>query len=102
VPKELDWDLWCGPAPLRPYNGGDPRDRKGAWSGAIHPRGFRNYLDYALVEAIQKIASTMGLATIAEYVESEDIARKLLSIGIPWGQGFHLGPPRPWEAIFES
>ncbi len=62
----------------------------------------RNYLDYALVEAIQKIATTMGLATIAEYVESEDIARKLLSIGIPWGQGFHLGPPRPWEAIFES
>jgi len=47
VPKELDWDLWCGPAPLRPYNGGDPRDRRGAWSGAIHPRGFRNYLDYA-------------------------------------------------------
>jgi len=20
VPKELDWDLWCGPAPLRPFN----------------------------------------------------------------------------------
>ncbi|MBL9192316.1 MAG: Gfo/Idh/MocA family oxidoreductase [Opitutaceae bacterium] len=47
VPKELDWDLWCGPAPVRPYNGGDPRDRKTAWNGAIHPRGFRNYLDYA-------------------------------------------------------
>lgn len=46
-PKELDWDMWCGPAPLRPYNGGDPRDRGQAWRGAIHPRGFRNYLDYA-------------------------------------------------------
>ena len=46
-PKELDWDLWCGPAPLRPYNGGDPRDRNQAWRGAIHPRGFRGYLDYA-------------------------------------------------------
>ncbi len=34
-PAGLNWDLWCGPAPLRPYNGG------------IHPRGFRNYLDYA-------------------------------------------------------
>lgn len=31
----LDWDRWCGPAPLRPYN------RK------IHPRGFRQFLDYA-------------------------------------------------------
>ena len=42
-PKELDWDLWCGPAPLRPFNG-DPNN---PWSGGIHPRGFRSYLDYA-------------------------------------------------------
>ena len=34
-PKGLDWDLWCGPAPLRPYN------------TLIHPKGFRNFLDYA-------------------------------------------------------
>ena len=47
VPKELDWDMWCGPAPLRPYNGGDPRENSGASRGGIHPRGFRNYLDYA-------------------------------------------------------
>jgi predicted dehydrogenase len=47
VPKELDWDMWCGPAPLRPFNGGDPRENSGASRGGIHPRGFRNYLDYA-------------------------------------------------------
>ena len=47
-PASLDWDLWCGPAPLRPFNGGDPRDTtKGAGNRGIHPRGFRNYLDYA-------------------------------------------------------
>ena len=34
-PKGLNWDLWCGPAPLRPFN------RK------IHPKGFRQFLDYA-------------------------------------------------------
>lgn len=43
VPKELDWDMWCGPAPLRPYAG----DIKNPWSGGPHPRGFRSYLDYA-------------------------------------------------------
>ena len=42
-PKGLDWDMWCGPAPLRPYNG-DPTN---PWAGGIHPRGFRQYLDYA-------------------------------------------------------
>ncbi|MFC5410376.1 Gfo/Idh/MocA family protein [Larkinella bovis] len=34
APKELDWDFWCGPAPLRPYN------------RTMHPRGFRQFLDY--------------------------------------------------------
>ena len=34
-PKGLDWDTWCGPAPMRPFN------------TKIHPRGFRQYLDYA-------------------------------------------------------
>ena len=42
-PAGLDWDLWCGPAPMRPYNG----DPDNPWSGGIHPRGFRHYLDYA-------------------------------------------------------
>ena len=34
-PENLNWDMYCGPAPLRPYC------RK------IHPGGFRNYLDFA-------------------------------------------------------
>lgn len=34
-PPGLDWDLWCGPAPKRPFN------------RAIHPRGFRDFLEYA-------------------------------------------------------
>lgn len=34
-PKELDWEMWCGPAPMRHYC-----DR-------IHPKGFREYLDFA-------------------------------------------------------
>ena len=47
VPPELDWNLWCGPAPVRPFNGGDPRESSPGSRGGIHPRGFRNYLDYA-------------------------------------------------------
>ncbi len=48
VPAELDWDMWCGPAPVRPFNGGDPRNPSvGAGNRGIHPRGHRMYLDYA-------------------------------------------------------
>jgi diguanylate cyclase (GGDEF)-like protein len=62
----------------------------------------KNYLDYALVESIQKIGVSLGLQTIAEYVETEDIAKKLTQIGIQLGQGFYLSPPKPWEALFET
>ncbi len=34
-PKSMDWNQWCGPAPLRPFN------------GKLHPGGWRNFLDYA-------------------------------------------------------
>jgi diguanylate cyclase (GGDEF)-like protein len=62
----------------------------------------KNYLDYALVESIQKIGVSLGLQTIAEYVENEDIARKLAQIGVPLGQGFYLSPPKSWETLFEQ
>ena len=34
-PEGLDWDMWCGPAPLCPFN------------RRMHPKGFRRFLDYA-------------------------------------------------------
>lgn len=34
-PSYLDWDMWVGPAPMRPF---DP---------AIHPRGWRNFMEYS-------------------------------------------------------
>ena len=60
----------------------------------------RNYLDYALVESIHKIGISLGLQTVAEYVESEEIARKLAQIGVTHGQGYWLSPPKTWEALF--
>ena len=41
-PKELDWDMWCGPAPKRHYC-----ENKQTWGDAIHARGWRRYYDYA-------------------------------------------------------
>lgn len=61
----------------------------------------KNYLDYALVESIHKIGVSLGLQTIAEYVESEEIAKKLVQIGVTTGQGFYLSPPKTWEALFD-
>lgn len=61
----------------------------------------KSYLDFAMVEAMFKIGQNLGLQTIAEAVENEDIARKLAMIGVQLGQGYHLGAPRPWETLLE-
>ena len=60
----------------------------------------KNYLDYALVESIFKIGNALGLQTVAEYVENEEIARKLVQIGVSTGQGFYLAPPKSLETAF--
>ncbi|MBN8494352.1 MAG: EAL domain-containing protein, partial [Burkholderiales bacterium] len=52
-------------------------------------------MDLAMVQAIHAIGHVMGLKTIAEYVASEAIAQKLREIGVDYGQGYHLGMPRP-------
>jgi len=52
-------------------------------------------MDLAMVQAINAIGHVMGLKTIAEYVASEAILDKLREIGVDYGQGYHLGAPRP-------
>jgi len=52
-------------------------------------------MDLAMVQAINAIGHVMGLKTIAEYVSSEAILQRLQEIGVDYGQGFHLGKPRP-------
>ena len=52
-------------------------------------------LDHAMVKSINEIAHTMGIKTIAEFVENEEIVKQLIVIGIDYGQGYHLGRPAP-------
>jgi len=53
--------------------------------------------DDAVVQAIQGIAQTLGLRTIAESVESEAILERVKVIGIDFAQGYTLDVPRPLE-----
>jgi diguanylate cyclase (GGDEF)-like protein/PAS domain S-box-containing protein len=52
-------------------------------------------VDYAMVEAINRIGHLLGLETIAEYVESEAILARVTALGVDLVQGFALGRPRP-------
>ncbi len=49
----------------------------------------------SMVEAIGKVGRALGIATVAECVESEAVLGELRAIGIDHAQGFHLAHPLP-------
>ena len=51
--------------------------------------------DRATVKAINDVAKANGKATIAEFVETEDIAHDLMALGIDFAQGYHFDKPSP-------
>lgn len=44
VPEGLDWDLWIGPAPMRPYKAGTGKGKRDA--GVYNPFNWRGWLDF--------------------------------------------------------
>lgn len=52
-------------------------------------------IDYAMVEAINRIGHIMGLKTIAEFVSDHNILKALHDIGVDYAQGYAIGKPAP-------
>ncbi len=49
----------------------------------------------SMVEAVSKVGRALGIATVAECVESEPVLAELRAIGVDYAQGFHLARPLP-------
>jgi diguanylate cyclase (GGDEF)-like protein len=47
----------------------------------------------SMVRAIAQLARSMGIATVAEYVETDEILARVASLGVDYGQGFAIGQP---------
>jgi predicted dehydrogenase len=58
-PANLDYEMWTGPAPMRPYN------------KLVHPRGWRNFMEYG-----NGIVGDMGVHML-------DMTRWMLGLGWP-------------------
>jgi diguanylate cyclase (GGDEF)-like protein len=56
----------------------------------------------SLVLGLARAAESLGLKTIAEHVESAELANRLRSIGIDYAQGFHFGRPRPLPRVLQE
>ena len=55
----------------------------------------------AVARAVVQLAGALGLDTVAEGIESQEQADRLLRLGYAVGQGYHLGRPMPPEQITE-
>jgi EAL domain-containing protein (putative c-di-GMP-specific phosphodiesterase class I) len=52
-----------------------------------------------MVKSINEIGQIMGMQTIAEFVENDEIKVKLQELGVNYGQGYGLGKPKPLEDL---
>jgi len=60
-------------------------------------------IDYAMVKSINEVGHLMGMKTIAEFVENDEVKGMLKAIGVDYGQGYGLGKPESiLDLIVES
>ena len=59
-------------------------------------------IDKAFVESINQIGQVMGLSTIAEFVENDEILSMLKEIGVNYAQGYGIHKPCPLKEILKK
>lgn len=53
--------------------------------------------DRIFIEGIVSVAKKMGIKTLAEFVENENVLEVVKDLGIDYAQGYYLGKPEPLE-----
>ena len=59
-------------------------------------------IDDAMVKSINDIGHILGLKTIAEFVENEEIFARLQELGVDEAQGYYLAKPQPVEILLKG
>lgn len=59
-------------------------------------------VDRAMVESINQIGHVLGLKTIAEFAENDDVIRALEEVGVDYAQGHGIALPQPLTAILAA
>jgi diguanylate cyclase (GGDEF)-like protein len=49
----------------------------------------------SMVRAIAQLAHSMSITTVAEYIETDAIGKRIAELGVDYGQGFAIGKPIP-------
>jgi EAL domain-containing protein (putative c-di-GMP-specific phosphodiesterase class I) len=59
-------------------------------------------VEYAMVEAINRVGHVMRLKTVAEGVESLETLETLRKIGVDYAQGYAIGEPIPMQELIAN
>jgi len=52
-----------------------------------------------MVEAISRVGRALGIATIAEKVESAEVFEELKRLGVQFAQGYFVAKPAPIDTL---
>lgn len=58
-------------------------------------------IDLAMVKSINEVGHVMGLKTVAEYVENEEILKVLCKLGVDSFQGYQIAKPEPLDNLLD-
>ena len=61
--------------------------------GAFVRNILNSKVDYALVHNLSRLCQDIGILTVAEFVENQEIWEALKDMGINYAQGYHIGMP---------
>ena len=59
-------------------------------------------VDQNIVKSMAEMAQSLGLQTVAEFVQDEETLRLLAGYGVDFAQGYFLGEPAPAEAVISG
>jgi diguanylate cyclase (GGDEF)-like protein/PAS domain S-box-containing protein len=59
-------------------------------------------IDHAMVKSINEIGHVMGMKTIAEFVENDEIRTKLEELKVDYVQGYGIGKPLPMHELLDD
>lgn len=59
-------------------------------------------VDRAMVRSINEMAQVMGIETVAEGIEDDEVREELEHIGVNYGQGYALARPQPLLTVIQS
>ena len=70
--------------------------------GAFIKNMTHESIDYAMVKSVNEMGQAIGMETVAEFVESQEVLQLLKDIGVDYAQGCGIGEPLPLATFFSG